>query len=308
MEGHILDKGTKLIYLKTEPSLVFGVAYYLFPLVEDPIYNHLLVSDKDLIEKITDPNTFIEMHKRGDIPFGSIIYVNDRDIRPFSETAQKRLTKRFAFIQARSAEFKAYFPKSWSVLKKMSQFDYAFGKVIMIYYFAKTRFASTQFFNKAIYPVIGIFFFDLILIFRLHGEYRQAIADLNRKKQRLETRNPLVPRSEDEDRKDKLELETLSQKLDAVRSNLLRSNRAIITVLLAGFTLLGTLYFSKRTELMLNERITTLQKENLLLKQNEKDIRQQIATLQSEKAALTKVQQKIRTNKSVQQKNRGDRE
>jgi hypothetical protein len=110
---------------------------------------------------------------------------------------------------------------------------------------AKLRFIANQFFNIAIYPVLGIFFFDVFLIFQLHGEYRQAAEDVKRKKRQLSNRNPLITTTEDEVRNDRHELEAFIQKYETVRSTLLKSNRAIIGFILAVITFLGSQFFSK---------------------------------------------------------------
>jgi hypothetical protein len=105
-----LDKGEKLIYLKSSPSLEFGTGYYLFPL-EDPIYDHLLTLRKDLVDKIIDHSTFVEMHKNNLLPPGSIVYVSDSNIRPFSEDIEKRITKRLTFVKTRYDKYKTYFQR-----------------------------------------------------------------------------------------------------------------------------------------------------------------------------------------------------
>lgn len=283
-----MEKGKKIIYTNSFPNFEFGVGYYLFPIAEDPIYDHLVTINQDLLYKITDPVTFVFMHKNGTLPFGEVKYVADAHIRPFSEKLERALRKNYSFVEARLNEYKLYFPKYWEVFKKLEQFELSFTRLVFVYYIAKLRFLLQRFFNKVIYPVLGIFLFDFWLIFQLHAEYRKASNDLKNKKRRLENRNPLIPTSEEELRKEKVEIQELSQKLETVRSNLLRSNRAIIAIVLAIITFLGTQYFAKKTELLLNDRINIIQREKQSIKESENDMRQQITRMQNEKETLLK--------------------
>ena len=260
-----MNKGDKVIYTYFyHPfDIGYGTGYYLFSLNkrqhEEPY--HLVTSNQSLVEKIVDYDYYLSSVD-GAVDAKVVFYVYEYNIRPFSKILAKRTEQTYSFFKSHYSElelllFSSSDPKRFrQYYSKIEKYSLSYPRIVLNYYRRKIL-------NTLCLP-LKIITFDLSSVFTFYREYIDSEAAFKNEERKLS----LAPA--DVQKRRKAEISELIAFAEGKRETFIKSNRAIIGYAVAIITLLVTTclqFSSNKMELMLNERINVLYRENQSLKE-----------------------------------------
>ena len=287
-----MNKGDKIIYTYFyHPfDIGFEIGYYLFSDTQQEGRYHFVTTNQSLVEKVMDDDMLLSSLEKGTVNKKNIAKVFEYNIRPFSQVLAKKTEQTYSFFESHKDEFELFLSISSEPKRlrkyymKIEKFSLSYPRIVLDYYFAKSRYYFRKITDYVLLP-FRIITFEIRSVFTLYKEYTERETAL---RNREKNENPLAYHTEDEERIISVEINELRKSKETAREVLLKSNRAIIGFVLAIIAFSVPYCFSKRTELLLNERINNFQRENQFLKEEAKSLNSQLMEQQRANNLLQK--------------------
>ena len=292
-----MNKGDKLIFMyhDSPAEIRWGVGFYLFKLTEgqDQLRHHVITSNESVVGAAASYEVISEQMKNDAVHHRDVIFISGDSIQPYSPSLENEVLHVCKFFNDRYEEYELYYSDLQKICKNIESFETSRIRLVSHYYYSKVRYYIIKIANIFLLP-FKILTFEVRSIFGMYSEYIARVTALKRREKK---RNPLIPRSDDEKKKYDAETTELEISKDKAREALLTSNRAILGFMLAIITFYGTQYFFKRNEIVLNERITILQKENQMMKEDLNFNKHRLIDKQNENDMLRKKVGELSGNK-----------
>lgn len=272
-----MKHGTKVLFTDVYEPQCWRIGYFLFAASEldDPLRHYYVTTNytkANLVNNFQQLTSSINDEKVTHSEVHGVIY---DQIYEWSEAKEKEIKRLFDFYLRRRSKLEAIVAEPWKFHKKIIEFRISLPGLIWYYYSNRCAYAFKWIYNYIINPLVGTLIFDLVYVFILNYEYRTSSRELKKQINAFKAFNG-GKLAYDKKHYEKItqeyeaKIDVLKKNTADIRENLLKSNRAFVTIIIAAVTLYMSYTFYSHKVDELTEQLEKSKSREMELKNHVK--------------------------------------